>query len=307
MQQNRNQGDTVQRVLTIVLVLLVALGWYNVVVFAINVEEAAINTYQEAQLEIVRNAGRAAKLYFETELEERGEEAVSEIEVEVLNNLVTPVRIGTTQVGDESTNVGDAWIYAPDHVIFDPSTDFPDIYAGKSMAQIFEIQKDSGAFHYEAMSEAVGNAEGGQGWYVWDPAKASEAAPWWEFLTQDSGREIAAWWPVEIEGHEDLEWVVGMSAMLPYIMRATGGYDQINRAVIQMLIVTALVAALLVALNRSQAQVQELRAQVAELRIEIDETKKAQQVSEIVDSEYFQSLEARAKEMRERKRKSGGG
>ena len=49
---------------------------------------------------------------------------------------------------------------------------------------------------------------------------------------------------------------------------------------------------------------QELRAQVAELRIVIDETKKEQQVSEIVDSEYFQELEARAKQMRERKKEA---
>jgi hypothetical protein len=95
--------------------------------------------------------------------------------------------------------------------------------------------------------------------------------------------------------------------MLPHIMRMTGAYDQIQNAMIQMLVVTAAIAVMLILLRRAQAQVQELRAQVAELRIVIDEAKKEQQVSEIVDSKYFQELEARAKQMRERKREASGG
>jgi hypothetical protein len=302
----RDQSQRGELILTIVLILLVAFGWYNVYNLARSLEESAIQTFQAAQLEIVRNAGRAADVYIETELDRRGEEALPDIEVEVLNKFVLPIRIGTTQIGAESTNVGDAWIYTPDYVVFDPSEDFPETYVGKSMAEIFELQKENGAFHYQEMSNAVGNAEGGTGWYVWEPDKASEAAPWWEILTRDSGREIAAWWPVpEIEGHEgEFEWVVGMSAMLPHIMRMTGGYDQIQNAMIQMLVVTAAIAVMLVLLRRAQAQVQELRAQVAELRIVIDETKKEKQVSEIVDSEYFQELEARAKQMRERKKEA---
>jgi CRP-like cAMP-binding protein len=43
---------------------------------------------------------------------------------------------------------------------------------------------------------------------------------------------------------------------------------------------------------------EELRQQVAQLRIEIDETKKQRQVDEIVGSDYFQSLQARAKNLR---------
>lgn len=47
-----------------------------------------------------------------------------------------------------------------------------------------------------------------------------------------------------------------------------------------------------------------LRRQVEELRIEIDEVKRQKQVSEIVESDFFQDLQARAKMMRQRSRAS---
>ena len=43
-----------------------------------------------------------------------------------------------------------------------------------------------------------------------------------------------------------------------------------------------------------------LKKQVAELKIEIDEVKRSQQVSEIVDSDFFQDLQAKARAMRKR-------
>ncbi len=43
-----------------------------------------------------------------------------------------------------------------------------------------------------------------------------------------------------------------------------------------------------------------LKQQVQELRIEIDETRKARQVAEITETEYFQQLRKRAKELRDK-------
>jgi methyl-accepting chemotaxis protein len=48
------------------------------------------------------------------------------------------------------------------------------------------------------------------------------------------------------------------------------------------------------------AREQRLKEQVAELRIEIDETKKAREVAEITETEYFQQLQHRAKQLRNR-------
>jgi hypothetical protein len=47
---------------------------------------------------------------------------------------------------------------------------------------------------------------------------------------------------------------------------------------------------------------QSLRRQVEELRIEIDVAKRQKQVSEIVDSDFFQDLQTRARALRQRKR-----
>jgi len=49
-----------------------------------------------------------------------------------------------------------------------------------------------------------------------------------------------------------------------------------------------------------QAREERLRRQVEELRIEIDEVKKARQVAEITETEYFQYLQEHAAKMRER-------
>lgn len=49
---------------------------------------------------------------------------------------------------------------------------------------------------------------------------------------------------------------------------------------------------------------QTLRRQVEELKIEIDEAKRQKQVSEIVDSDFFQNVQARAQAMRQRRQQS---
>jgi hypothetical protein len=49
-----------------------------------------------------------------------------------------------------------------------------------------------------------------------------------------------------------------------------------------------------------QAREEQLKRQVEELRIKIDEVKKAKQVAEITETEYFRRLREHAREMRER-------
>jgi hypothetical protein len=47
-----------------------------------------------------------------------------------------------------------------------------------------------------------------------------------------------------------------------------------------------------------------LRRQVEELKIEIDEAKRQKQVNEIVESDFFQNVQARAQAMRQRRQRS---
>ncbi|MFM7425663.1 MAG: putative bifunctional diguanylate cyclase/phosphodiesterase [Elainella sp.] len=212
---------------TLLPLLLIGWGWYAVIAQSRSLETSTIRAYQQAQLEIVRSTTRAAQSYMTRELAQRPKD-LHAIEQEVLQIYVKPIRVG---------NLGDAWIYSPNYVIFDESTDFPADYRGKSMALIFAIQRQHGAQHYEQMTQAVMQGREGVGWYVWQPDKARDAAPWWEFLTQDSGREIAAWSPVVVPSstpnHQKV-WVVGLSTLLPELMQTSGAYAQIQTLIVTM-------------------------------------------------------------------------
>ncbi|MFL7792209.1 MAG: HAMP domain-containing protein [Anaerolineae bacterium] len=59
-------------------------------------------------------------------------------------------------------------------------------------------------------------------------------------------------------------------------------------------------SSLAVAALQAYIREQELRRQIQQLRIEIDQAKKARQVAEITETDYFQDLHKRAKELRER-------
>ncbi len=297
-----------QRIRTYILYglpfLLIIFGWYRTVEQATSLEANTIQTYQQAQLEVVRGAARAATVYIETRLDGAIDDGVpysnlvNRTEQTVLREFVNPISI------NDDSNVGDAWIYSPEYVIFDQSADFPDEYVGLSMAEIFEIQaEEKGARHYADMTEDVTAGREGVGWYVWDPEKAGDAAPWWEFITRDTGREIAAWTPVEVFPNTPSQrtWVIGMSAMLPDLMRINDAYNQINQSIMTMIIATLVASLLLLLLRRAETQVKTLTKQVQALRIEIDEGKKAQQVSAIVESDDFQSLMNRAKAMKKRR------
>lgn len=61
-------------------------------------------------------------------------------------------------------------------------------------------------------------------------------------------------------------------------------------------------SSLAVAALEAYIREQSLRQEIQQLRIEIDEVKRQQQVSEIVDTDFFQDLQARARAMRGRRR-----
>lgn len=188
----------IQVVIFVSLVLAgTGLGWYGSLRFKASLEEAVISSWQQTQLEVVRSVARCITQYVD---DHSGPgTSLAQLEQDIFRRFVEPVQL---------LQNGDAWIYAPDHVVFDLSSDFPDIYRGKSMAEIFEIQKNSGASHYEAMSNDITNAREGQGWYIWLP---------------DKGPEIAAWSPVRFGQYV---WTIGLSTPLREILDATGAADQ---------------------------------------------------------------------------------
>ena len=161
--------------LPLLVAVFIVLGWFAVVGYQNTLVSAVTAAYQETQLEVVRSVARSIYPFVEDRLAEGDD--IKQIEQEIFIRFVAPVHL---------LQNGDAWIYAPDHVVFDLSSDFPEIYRGKSMAQIFALQSQSGAHHYEAMTADINAAREGTGWYVWRPEK---------------GREIAAWTPIRFGSH----------------------------------------------------------------------------------------------------------
>ncbi len=180
---------------------LVGLGWYAVFQQSQALTQATITAYQQTELEVVRAAARSANHYVHDQIEARGRSDIAEIEQEMFSRFIVPIHL---------LEHGDAWIYAPDHVVFDLSSDFPDEYRGQSMAEIFALQAENGASHYEEMTELVTDAREGVGWYIWLPGK---------------GKEIAAWTPVRVG---ERVWTIGLSTPLPEILESTGAAQQMQ-------------------------------------------------------------------------------
>jgi len=162
--------------------------------------ETAISSYQQTELEIVREAARGAEEYIHMEMVVHGRTDITAVEQEVYTKFIDPIRL---------LKNGDAWIYAPDHIVFDQSADLPKEYWGRSMAQIFALQQTHGASHYEEMTADVTSGREGVGYYVWLPEK---------------GQEIAAWTPVRVGNNT---WTIGLSTPLPEILDASGASSHI--------------------------------------------------------------------------------
>ena len=189
------------------VMVFIALGWYTVCHQAKALTETSVAAYQQTELEIVRSAARSVELYISHEFEARRRTDVAEFEQEIFGKFIAPIHL---------LENGDAWIYAPDHVVFDLSEDFPDEYFGKSMAEIFEMQEVNGASHFDEMVADITEAREGVGWYVWLPEK---------------GKEIAAWTPARAG---EYVWVIGLSTPLSEILESTGAAGEIQMVFIRM-------------------------------------------------------------------------
>jgi two-component system cell cycle sensor histidine kinase/response regulator CckA len=179
--------------LSLLIIVLIILSWFVAHRYQRTLVEAVITSYQETQLEVVRSVARSIYPYVKDRMAQGL--TIGAIEQQILKRFIEPIHL---------LQHGDAWIYAPDHVVFDLSSDFPEIYRSKSMAEIFALQKEKGAAHFEEMTEAVSQAREGVGWYIWLP---------------DKGEEIAAWTPVQFGSHV---WTIGLSTPLQEILSATG-------------------------------------------------------------------------------------
>jgi len=175
-------------------------------------KDLVINNHLQTEMHIVEGISRSAERWIRHNilLLNRKKETV---ENEVFDYFVAPVLLFKN---------GDAWIYNKNYVIYDKSSDYPDIYRGKSIKEIFEIQKHNGASHYEELVNGVLSASEGSGWYIWLPEK---------------GKEWVSWTSVKVG--EDT-WTIGLSTPENEILEANGMNQYLRKCLINSGLKTSL-------------------------------------------------------------------
>jgi hypothetical protein len=280
---------------------LVLFGWYNVYSQYVSLQEATKKSIQAAELEIVRATARAAKADWDDQLTILGldsntitPEQIQAIELRFLMDYVRPISLLVPE--------GNAWVIGDNNsMVFDESDDFP--YFGVPIDQFLLLQSKvaNGASDYDQMLNDVLSRREGTGWYIWDQNKGIEYAG---LYTWEKGIEIGAWTPAIVDEKNSVQWMIGLTTPLAAIMEKSGARDSVNRSFIFMSVVTVVIGLVFYSFMLGQRRVRALQKEVAQLKIEIDVSKRQKAVDQIVESDYFQSLQKRAAEMRAQSNKS---
>jgi len=236
------------RITAVIIAVLIAFAWIGVFQHHQTRTQALLASWNQVQMQVVREAARAVEAWLGARVLREGADK-DLAEQEAFRRFIAPIQL---------LKNGDAWIYNRDYVIYDQSGDFPDIYLGKSIAQIFEMQKAHGASHYEELVEGVLKGTEGVGWYVWLP---------------DKGREFAAWTTIKLA---DDSWTIGLSTPESEILAAAGADERFRRELVGAGIITALLLALWAAIlwgQRAQRrEVSRLNREVAKNTDQLSQT-----------------------------------
>ena len=313
-----NQNQSSFYILLIMTVGLVLFGWYNVYAQYWSLRNATIASIQAAEQQIVEATANAAQVYWRDQLRNLNvtsntitNSQIRDIEEKFFTDYISKIHL----LVDE----GDAWVIGYNNeMVFDKSVDFP--YFGITIDKFLPMQaaSPSRASHYEQMVSDVLARRENTGWYIWDQNKGCK----WDGsykpgvtditkvdcgnvkeiggYTWEKGIEIGAWTPAVVDDTHNIKWMIGLTTPLTAIMDQSGARKSVNESILFMAIVTIVIAVVFYNFVIGQRRVQALQKEVAQLKIEIDAAKKQQEVSKIVESEYFQSLKERAAEIRAR-------
>jgi signal transduction histidine kinase len=171
----RSKKISFSRIIIVTMSLLLVISSLLVFFVRLNYSKQkslVLEAYTDLEYQIVKQTAHLSDFWMQEKIK-RGI-SLDQAEQDIFKNIIDPILI---------LNNGDAWIYNKAHVIYDKSSDFPDIYKGKSIRQIFELQKKHGAYHYNDLIKAVESAGNGKGWYVWLPGKGKEWGAWTSFTS----------------------------------------------------------------------------------------------------------------------------
>jgi PAS domain S-box-containing protein len=234
-----------RRLLAFGLVLMVASAalWWDVYASYQQRKQVLIRAWTDQQVQLTRAVARAIQEGLRLRLEMQGWSR-NQAEPDVFRLIIEPVRL---RCG------GDVWLHHPTSGIV--SRSLPPAYQGKTIREIFELQNQQGAWHYEELCQRVMSGVDGMGWYVWSTEK---------------GRQIATWTPLKV-GEES--WVLGISISETEILDDFGSAGVLEHSVVGAGLINLLLLGgfLSLALRRrdDQAQVAILERTVAERTAEL--------------------------------------
>ena len=214
--------------IAIAFLVIIILLFSNTIYHYQTRRQEALDTCLNLEMQIVREAARSTQSWLKYRVMEQGI-PMEQAEQEILLKFIAPIHL---------LESGDAWIYHPDYVIGDQSVGFPETYRGKSITEIFDEQKEKGAWHYEDLIAGVQNATEGTGWYVWLPER---------------GRDYVAWTSVRLSGNT---WTIGLSTPESEIMAFAGIEQELRRTMLWTGIVAALLGIVFFMLWRDQGRSQ---------------------------------------------------
>ncbi|OOZ36634.1 sensor domain-containing diguanylate cyclase [Solemya velesiana gill symbiont] len=193
-----------------------AFTWWSVYSHHEKLKKSELNAFVDMERSIVQDAARAAETWIK---HRSGKIDMDESVQEVLHYFIEPLKL---------LKSGDAWIFRNGYSIYDESSDFPEVNRGKTIKQIFDMQKRSGASHYDTLVKGVMQGNADTTWFIWLPEK---------------GREYGAWTSIKI-GKDIL--TIGISTPESEILAASGLEQELQRDIITGALQSALTLILLV-------------------------------------------------------------
>lgn len=183
-----------------------------------------LDNWTNMEMIIVKEAARSSSawLHEKVVIEKKDQQ---QVEKEIFRNYIKPIKL---------LKNGDAFIYNRHHIIFDESDDLPEEYIGRSIRDIFRMQTQNGAEHYEYLVSGVEEGTEGKDWYIWLPEK---------------GKEYAAWTSIKI-GEET--WTIGLSTPENEILENAGFFEAKKVEYMGLMMVTGLLVILFLMIGYSK-------------------------------------------------------
>lgn len=210
-------------VMASLLALVTSLLWWGIFEHYDRRKQVAINSWQELQMQLVREAAHSVEAWMAVR-SGQGDIPRSEAMDEAVQRFIAPLTL---------LDHGIPWVYDGRQVVYNGRKDFPDAYRTRPISEIFALQAEKGARHYEGIVRGVTAAVSGADWYVWQPER---------------GSEYAAWTSAEVGGDT---WVIGVSMPESAIVGRSGLPLDFRRDLIGVTVITALTFSVLLLLTRN--------------------------------------------------------